>query len=556
MAKKSKKRRKKKNKALRALLIILIITLAAAYGAGWYLLYGRFLPNTRVNGVEYSHMDAAEAEAFFKTTYMGRTLKIHEMNGGEEEISYDDIGYHLTSNMSFQQLIDDQDYFLWPVTYFRHTLIETMQGFAYDEEKLRQEMNSLNCISGPEVRDPSDAFLEKTAEGYSIHPEDDGTRLDEEKVFGVLNEAVNAGAGEVSLEEKGCYLKAGLRSDNQDLQASFAAADKVQNTVVTAYMEGGKSVVIDKSVFLDWMTVNGTDVNISSDAVIKYTAQLADEYNTYGRTRQFITYEGDVLTVGGSAYDNFGYQMNQETSAAIIRDAIMSGTTQTVALDWTSYGRERDDLGGDFGNTYIEISLDQQHMWFYKDGELFSDTAIVSGTATPTRATPPGVFCILQKLQDHTMRGSYGESYANYVMAIMYNGIAIHDSSWRGEYDYGGDIWLYDGSHGCINTPYSAVKKIYENVSESTPVVIYDRENHVTEIHNETYTGGETDNEGTEEEYYEYLENSLELQADEDGGYDSYEYEEDGGYTTDENGEAYDDTYYESDDGIAYDEVG
>ena len=86
--------------------------------------------------------------------------------------------------------------------------------------------------------------------------------------------------------------------------------------------------------------------------------------------------------------------------------------------------------------------------------------------------------------------------------------------------------------------------------------MIYDRENHVTEIHNETYTGGETDNEGTEEEYYEYLENSLELQADEDGGYDSYEYEEDGGYTTDENGEAYDDTYYESDDGIAYDEVG
>lgn len=525
MAKKRKKKRKsRKAKALRILFAVLVVALAAAYGAGWYLLYGKFLPNTSVNGLDYSEMTAAEAEAYFKSTYMGRKLTVKEMNGASEEIGYDDIDYHLTSNMSFQELIDDQDYYLWPITYIRSTLIETMQGFAYDKAKLEQKMKELNCISGQDIRDPSDAFLEKTGEGYSIHPEDDGNRLDEQKVLQVLDDAVNAGASEVNLEDENCYLKAQVRSDNEALQASFAAADKIQNVVITAYMEGNKSEVIDKSVFLDWMTVDGTNVNISSEAVIAYTASLAEKYNTYGRERQFKTYEGDILTVGGSSWDNFGYQMNQETSAAAIRDAIMSGVTQTIALDWTSYGRARDDLGGDFGDTYIEISLDEQHMWYYKDGELFTDTPIVSGTATPTRATPPGVFNILSLLKDHTMRGSYGESFASYVMPIMYNGISIHDSSWRGTYsgDYGGDVWLYDGSHGCINTPYSAVEKIFENITVSTPVVIYDRNNTVPEIHNDTYTGGETDNDGTEEEYYEYLENSLEG----NGGYDEDYYDE------------------------------
>ena len=61
-----------------------------------------------------------------------------------EEIGYDDIDYHLTSNMSFQELIDDQDYYLWPITYIRSTLIETMQGFAYDKAKLEQKMKELN----------------------------------------------------------------------------------------------------------------------------------------------------------------------------------------------------------------------------------------------------------------------------------------------------------------------------------------------------------------------------------------------------------------------------
>ena len=40
-------------------------------------------------------------------------------------------------------------------------------------------------------------------------------------------------------------------------------------------------------------------------------------------------------------------------------------------------------------------------------------------------------------------------------------GIGLHDASWRSE--FGSDIYLYNGSHGCVNLPYDAAKIIYEN---------------------------------------------------------------------------------------------
>ena len=49
--------------------------------------------------------------------------------------------------------------------------------------------------------------------------------------------------------------------------------------------------------------------------------------------------------------------------------------------------------------------------------------------------------------------------------------IGLHDSSWRTE--YGGDIYLTDGSHGCVNTPLDAIATIYNNITVGTLVVVY-----------------------------------------------------------------------------------
>ena len=47
----------------------------------------------------------------------------------------------------------------------------------------------------------------------------------------------------------------------------------------------------------------------------------------------------------------------------------------------------------------------------------------------------------------------------------------MHDATWRNE--FGGNIYRTNGSHGCINLPYSIAQEIYSYVEKDTPVICY-----------------------------------------------------------------------------------
>jgi hypothetical protein len=47
----------------------------------------------------------------------------------------------------------------------------------------------------------------------------------------------------------------------------------------------------------------------------------------------------------------------------------------------------------------------------------------------------------------------------------------MHDATWRGT--FGGDIYIANGSHGCLNLPLDAAAQIYNLVSVREPVIIY-----------------------------------------------------------------------------------
>ena len=118
-------------------------------------------------------------------------------------------------------------------------------------------------------------------------------------------------------------------------------------------------------------------------------------------------------------------------------------------------------------DTYIEVDLENQHMWYYKDGKVALETDIVSGK--PTTPTPAGVFYVWNKEEDATLKGTNDdgtpyESPVNYWMPIDWTGVGIHDSDWQPE--YGGDLWKTRGSHGCINTPPSVMKELFGMVEK------------------------------------------------------------------------------------------
>ena len=150
-----------------------------------------------------------------------------------------------------------------------------------------------------------------------------------------------------------------------------------------------------------------------------------------------------------------------------VDDRVIEGTWSTtdVKVKSSSGGSTISGKG-----TYIEISIDQQHMWFYEDGKLVLDTSVVTGNADGEHNTPPGSYAIQDHAMNVTLIGDDYETPVTYWMGFN-GGIGIHDADWRSS--FGGDIYEGNGSHGCVNTPYEKVKVIFEHTEVGTPVYVY-----------------------------------------------------------------------------------
>ena len=46
----------------------------------------------------------------------------------------------------------------------------------------------------------------------------------------------------------------------------------------------------------------------------------------------------------------------------------------------------------DFGDSYLEINITRQHIWYYKQGKLIAQGDIVSGNVSNGNGTPLGIY--------------------------------------------------------------------------------------------------------------------------------------------------------------------
>ena len=196
-----------------------------------------------------------------------------------------------------------------------------------------------------------------------------------------------------------------------------------------------------------------------------YVAELAGKYNTADKQNSFMTSYGYEIPVPGGVY---GWLLNQGGTAEVLKEALYAHQSKTVNAVWSqtagSYG------SGDIGSTYVEVSIQNQHLFLYKDGQKILETDVVTGNTSLGRGTPTGFYKINSKSTNTVLRG---EDYASPVSFWMpFNrGVGLHDATWRSS--FGGTIYQNDGSHGCVNMPYDAAKIAYENVSVGTPVIVY-----------------------------------------------------------------------------------
>lgn len=120
------------------------------------------------------------------------------------------------------------------------------------------------------------------------------------------------------------------------------------------------------------------------------------------------------------------------------------------------------------GLNWVEVNIQEQKVTLHLSNGRSISSDCVTGTEGVSD-TPTGSYYIEYKQEKTTLRGEDYSSDVDYWMPF-YGGYGLHDASWR--YDFGGDIYKYSGSHGCVNLPHWMAETIYENISEGDLVRI------------------------------------------------------------------------------------
>ena len=204
--------------------------------------------------------------------------------------------------------------------------------------------------------------------------------------------------------------------------------------------------------------------NISFDEkiLLSEVKQAVESFNTKADNYVFTTSLGEQTTINGGTY---GSVVDVSAEYEAIYDSFVNKT----ALEDRApiYKIQMQDIS----DSYVEISLNDQHVYVYINGVLSNETSCVTGTANTNRATPPGIYYISERINGKYLRGPGYVTWVNKWMRLTNSGIGLHDAVWRGK--FGGNIYTYDGSHGCINLPMDFASWLFDNSFVGMPVFIY-----------------------------------------------------------------------------------
>lgn len=447
-------------------IIITVVTVAVVTYLGLALFFTKhFFFNTVINGENYSVSAISSVQNGFLDTSSQYVLTINGRDGLTDTITAADIALKVTFGNEFEDIIEGQEAFLWPASVFKETEYSVNTMVSYSKEALDQKIDSLCFFESKNIRQPQDAYLsDYTENGYQIIPEDKGTVPIKEKILSAVEDAVSLLEASVDLDAKGCYANAQITSDDRALQKKCEERNRYTGVTIT-YTFGEETEVLDGSIIKDWLVIDDNAVDLDPELVREYVNGLSRKYDTFGKKREFQTTNGESITITEGAY---GWWMNRadETQELIeqIKSGISGERTPVYRAEAAQYGEN------DIGDSYVEIDLTSQHLWVYKDGQLVEESDFVSGNVSKGYNTPVGVYGITYKERDATLNGATYSSHVDYWMPFNGN-VGMHDASWRSS--FGEEIYLRNGSHGCVNLPPKKAEVIYGYVEKGEPVIVY-----------------------------------------------------------------------------------
>lgn len=500
-AKRRPAKKKKNSKAVKivciSLLLTIVLGLGIAYIVGMVKYKGVFLDNTFINNIEVSGKSKEEAYNMVKEkSDLKDNIIIQRLDGSQLELALKDIGYSDKTQYEIEKFYNSQNHYNWIGAKFNNTQFEVNETFTYDKVMLETLLKK-KVTSTATGRPPENATIQKSTDGsgYVIIKERPGDTINTDKLnnlYEYVEQSLDAGRYVIDISGVDCYETAAVTADS--LKEECERLNKMNDLTITFDFVHSEEV-LKGSQIMQWISFDSKSkdgVVVDTKQVETYVETLAKKYDTYGKDRVFkTTNKGTITLKGGNTMANdvgcYGWWIDQQKTIDLIKETIIAGKSAkikpvyyqnpdsrfTYACDESVWTKDKD-----YGNTYVEIDIAQQHLWYYQNGKLSMECDIVSGYLyDDNRYTREGVYKVWAKQSPSRLKGEGWDVQVTYWINFSLYGAGFHDASWQYGV-FGGNKYKTSGggSHGCINMSLETVKKLYSTVDINTPVFIYNSE--------------------------------------------------------------------------------
>lgn len=458
---------KKAKKIVLGILIGYIGVMIGVYFvmAGYFSKH--FYTGSSINGIDVGGKTVEEVKELIQDNILDYQLTLKTRGGKEEVLKGAQLGLTYVDDGSVEKLLKDQNPYRWVFSLAHQKTYEMAANRTYDRSVVEKLVDKLECLQPENIIKPQDAYMQETENGYEIVPETAGNELRGEEVQKAVLKALDSGETQVDFEALNLYEAPKVLSNDEELLKEVEALNQMTAANIV-YDFVDRSYTVDRALLKEWFSKNAEgEYVLDREKVAAWVRHMAYETDTFGLAHDFKTSLGPTIKL--AAGGDYGWVINKDKTTQELIEAIETGFQGKKEPVYLYKGKDRSK--NDIGGTYVEISIKEQRMWCYKDGQLVVDTPVITGNHSTGYDTPSGSVWAIDAKQTNRQFDLY-DAYVNFWLPFNGN-VGIHDASWRTPEQYTKTFYENSGSHGCINTPYEAAKKVHATVGIGDPVIVY-----------------------------------------------------------------------------------
>ncbi len=458
------------------ILLIAAGVCGVVYLATALFFMSHFSFNIYINGLDMSLMGIEKANECLRAKKGSDYEFVITESGNEISVLTDkDLNSKYDYTEELKKIKAEEEPFIWPpyLTYTRKYEIEP--DLTFDDARAREKLLTMDPVKYTQNEHKSSVKIMKSqANGYILINTDE-KQPDQNKLIKLIISDMHEAEPSMDISDTDYDVDIPYTEKQKSAIELFEKINAIQDTKIL-FKDYGQEMLVSKEDLASFLKTDAegrfiVDVEgyptLDKDKIAEYSEKVGEAFTSKDKKMWWHKYNGGTVSVNSGTY---GKTVDTEAVSGRLERLLEKAEDYTGPPDYIVEEDKDPNAPDEIGDTYIEVDMTRQKLYYLKDGKLFMTSDVVTGNSGRHHDTTQLMAYIYYMQRDRVLVGEDYRTPVKYWMAF-HNHEGLHDASWRRS--FGGDIYKYNGSHGCVNLPTSFAAELYDNVYVGLPVITY-----------------------------------------------------------------------------------